>query len=195
MEVSVTMPESMDNTKTDECATRARGQSTFLFWLSVWVGTILAAGVFGFLFDYDGASWAGDRYFDSTHASGVAGNLGAFTVANVAFVTWCFWLSRIRVVMGGLAGSLTVVIFTLSKYDWPPPFDSWNWLVLAGLLGMLGGGLAGHCYHCRARAQGLQQPRHRWRFSLHDVFVRLTIISTLIAIYVSIGDRILAFLT
>jgi len=180
----------MDNTKTGERITEITAYASIPFWFSVWSGTKVAGGAFGFSVGCweDGlASGVVCQVFGVVLAS----ILGAFTIANVAFVTWCFWLSRFRVVMGFLAGGLTGVIATLSPSSGPPLSASWKVLALAGLFGTLGGGLAGRRCHTReAMPRGfLQRP---WRFTLRDLFIRITVISALLATYAIFIHRILA---
>jgi len=191
----VAMPESTDNTKGEENTTRARERETILlFWLSVFGGTIVAGGVFGSLF----ACWefgSTDVLFGSLLGVTMAAMFGVFTIANVAVVAWCFWLSRFRTAMGGLAGGLTGIAATL-----PLAFDvssttasSWKATALAGVLGTLGGGLAGLWYHSRSRAKGLHRgsPQHHWRFTLRDLFIRVTVFSALLAADVFLINLIL----
>jgi len=149
-------PKNGENTKEDPWA--------FIFWFFVWAGTTVAGGVFGFVFGWLSAGIFG-LAFGPIYA-GLAGCFGIPTITAVALITWCFWLSRFRVVMGGLAGGLTLVSMA------PPPLGTF---ALAGLLGTLGGGLAGGWYHSRAKSQISQQ--HRWRFTLRDLFIRVTVIS------------------
>ena len=56
------MPESVDNTKAEESSTRARDRTNLLFWLSVWIGTTWAGGVFGFLLGCGGGLKSGILY-------------------------------------------------------------------------------------------------------------------------------------
>jgi len=187
------MPGSTDNSKADKSLARSGNQTSLPFWFLVWGGTTAAGGVFGFLV---GCSTAHPAACILGLGFGVvfASMYGAFTIANVAIVTWCFWLSRYRVLMGCLAGGLTGVIATLFTIGAGPWLSTWGSLALAGLLGTLGGGLAGRSHHSRAKAQGLYQPpqQHRWRFTLRDLFLRVTVISALLAAYVFVVNLILA---
>jgi hypothetical protein len=184
------MPNTADNTKTEERITEIKDYTTLPFWLRVWGGTTVAGGVFGFLVGCwgDGPAVGG---FCLIVGVVLAGMFGGFTIANVAFVTWCFWLSRFRVLMGGLAGGVTGVIATLSVIGWMSPIDSWTWLAVAGVFGTLGGGLAGGRFHARERLPEVFL-QHPWRFTLRDLFIRITVISALLATYVFLGKLILA---
>jgi len=83
--------------------------------------------------------------------------------------------------MGGLAGGFTVIYATVCV----PGEPSWRMSALAGLLGTLGGGLAGFWYHSRVKAKGLvHSPQYHWRFTLRDLFIRVTAISILLAVWV-----------
>lgn len=183
------MAEPLDNSKADENTSRAGNQARFPFWFPVWGGTVVAGGLFGFLIacGTDGLDTAPLGFlFGLVYA----GFFGALIIANVAFVTWFLWLSRFRVVMGFLAGGLTGVIATLVlASDLSPTMASalipTAW---AGLLGALGGGLAGGWSHLRAKAQKLYQvaQHNRWRFTLRESFIRVTVVSALLAAYVVI---------
>jgi len=90
--------------------------------------------------------------------------------------------------MGGLAGGFTLIYATLCI----PGEPSWIPSALAGLLGTLGGGLAGFWYHSRAKAKGLfHSPQYHWRFTLRDLFIRVTAISTLLAVWVLAVDGLI----
>ena len=186
------MAESTDNTKVEENTTRARERETILlFWLSVWGGMIAAGGVFGFLVAC-GIAGLVHALHGSFIGMMLVSVVGMFTIVNVEIVTWCFWLSRFRIAMGCLAGGLTGVIISLPIVEGEPFNASWNWLALSGVLGTLGGGLAGCWYHSRAKALGRQQSRHhRWRFTLRDLFIRVTVIAALLAAYVFVINLIL----
>ncbi len=86
--------------------------------------------------------------------------------------------------MGGLAGGFTAIFAMLCVPEGP----SWNIPALAGLLGTLGAGIAGHWYHSRSMAKRLHHVflQHRWRFTLRDLFIRVTVLSALLAAYVVI---------
>lgn len=187
------MPYPTDNSKTDATTIRTKDYTTFPFWVSVFGGTTVAGGAFGFLAGCSGGGLEGG-IFCSVAGVVFASMYGGFTIVNVAFVTWCFWLSRFRVVMGGLAGGLTGVLSTPSLSSGVSLIGSWKWLALAGLLGTLGGGLAGGWCHSRAKARGLDQvsQQHRLRFTLRDLFIRVTAISALLAAYVFVVNRFLA---
>jgi hypothetical protein len=86
---------------------------------------------------------------------------------------------------------VTGVIATLSVIGWMSPIDSWTWLAVAGVFGMLRGGLAGGRFHARERLPAVFL-QHRWRFTLRDLFIRVTAISALLATYVFLGKLILA---
>jgi len=187
----VAMPESMDNTNAEESprtiGTFRSWLSVCLFWLSVWCGTTVAGGAFGFLVGIR-VNLLRDCVFSSLICVVAGAIFGAFTIANVAILSWCLWLSRFRVVMGGLAGGVTWITATLSAFRG----SSWE-LALAGLLGTFGGGLAGLWYHSRSRAKGHQVTlQHRWRFTLRDLHIRVIVFSALLAIDVFIVNFFLA---
>ncbi len=179
------MDESTDNTNTDENTTLPEDQEFLQFWLSVLGGTMTAGGVFGSLFvGVDVGGWAATPgFFGGVLYGGV---VGLFIIANVAFVTWCFWLSRYRVAMAGLTGGLTGFAAMLIITSDPPAMIAdglpWRWFALAGLLGTVGGGLAGHSHHSRSIARGHWHVsvQHRWRFTLRDLFIRVTVFSVLL---------------
>jgi len=185
------MGESMDNTKAEKHTNRARERETILlFWLSVWGGMIAAGGVVGFLVAC-GIAGLVHALHGSFIGMLLASVVGVFTIVNVEIVTWCFWLSRFRIAMGCLAGGLTGIMILLPIVEGEPFNASWSWLALAGVLG-IGGGLAGYWYHSRAKALGRQQTRqHRWRFTLRDLFIRVTVIAALLAAYVFVINLIL----
>jgi len=154
----------MDNTKGDVSAARSRPnlefwRSSVPFWLWVWYGTTMAGWVFGFLLGCSGAGLVAG-FCGSVVGMICACPLGAFTIANVAVVSWCFSLSRFRLAMAGIAGGLTGISATLivALYVAPPiAFGSWELGALAaqaGLVGTLGGWVAGYRYHSWAKAQG-----------------------------------------
>ncbi len=145
------MPDRTDDTKSDECG-RAKGKATLrslrlgcVFWLVVWCGTAMAGGVFGFLISCR-VSIPSNCALSSFLWVVAATISGVLTIPTVAIVAWSFWLSRFRSVMGGLAGGFTVIYATVCV----PGEASWRVSALAGLLGTLGGGLAGFWYHSRA---------------------------------------------
>ncbi len=184
------MPDTTDNSKTIERITGIPDYTTLPFWFFVWAGTTVAGGAYGFLVGCWGAGLPGG-IFCLIVGVVLASILGAFTVAHVAFVTWCFWLSRLRVVLGGLAGGLTGFTAALSVSGGASLIDAWTWLLLPALFGALGGGLAGGRYHAR---EGLAEDflPHRWRFTLRDLFVRLTVLSVFLATDVFVVNLIFA---
>ncbi len=191
------MPDSTDNPKSEEIVTRTRHQETFLFWYSVLLGTAAAGGVFGFLFGCSSGS-LGNGFLGLGVGFVFASILGVFAIANMLVVAWCFWSFRFPAVLGGLtgglAGFLASVIADLPEFTGEPLAASWKWLALAGLLGAVGGGLAGGWYDSRAKSQGLHPVfrQHRWRFTLRDLFIRIAVISALLAAYVFAVNLILA---
>ena len=148
----------------------------------------MAGGVFGFVVAcrFGGL---GDGMLGSFVGAIYASIVGVPTIGAVALVSWCFWLSRFRVAMGVLAGGLTGIVATLSIGP-SPPGDYWVDLAMAGFLGTLGGGLAGRLYHSPSKSQALHQISRQqpWRFTLRDLFIRVTVISAVLAACVFVGN-------
>ncbi|MBC8872837.1 MAG: hypothetical protein H8E44_25670 [Planctomycetes bacterium] len=187
----------MDNTKADEITAEIRHQTVYLFWYSVFLGTAVAGGVFGFLFGCSSGGLAHGFFGLGVGFIGT-GVIGLFAIANVLIVAWCFWLSRFPTVLGGLtgglAGTLSGILAVLPRVLGQPLAPSWCWLVLAGVIGTLGGGLAGYGYRSLAKAQGLSQVfvQRPWRFTLRDLSIRVTVISVLLAAYAGLINLIWA---
>ena len=191
----------MDRTKTGESTTRARDRTNLLFWFSVWGGTSVAGSVSGFLVACSMVGGMGVGFLESVaiafYGAMVGGLLtsvfGALAIANVAIVTWCFWLSRLRLALGSIAGGLSGFLATLMySLDHPPWVETCGISALAGCLGTIGGGLGGHLYGwAKARDRLAQASRqYRWHFTLRDLFIRVTVISALLAVYVLVGSLI-----
>ena len=153
-------------------------RSNASFWMSAWFGTIMAGGLFGFGVGVRVGEMEFAFYGLITGCL-IAGLLGAPIQSLAAFFVWFFWLSRFRIAVASFAGLITGVIATLASENIPV-------IASAGLLGMFGSGLAGARYWRLSRdakdansaEQAAQGP---WQFTLRDLFLRITVVSVLLA--------------
>ncbi len=145
-----------------------------VFWLLAWLGTIVAGGVFGVLVGGVAGLVVGPI---------LAGYVGIPIFMTIATTTSLMWLSRLSVAMAGIAGALSGAAATVLTWEPYLPFSLYASITLASMLGGLGGALGGGLYRARyvRRRNGPASPTDsRWRFSLQDLFVRVTIIAGLI---------------
>lgn len=162
---------------TDGSATVAGACASFsvpVCWLLAWLGTIAAGGVFGVLEGGVAGLVVGPI---------LAGLVGIPIYITIAITTCLMWLSRFSVAMAGIAGALSGAAATMLIWESYLPLSLYASIVLASILGGLGGALGSGLYRARylRRREGHGLPTDsRWRFSLRDLFVRVTIIAGLI---------------
>ncbi|NLS91227.1 MAG: DUF1559 domain-containing protein [Planctomycetaceae bacterium] len=147
-----------------------------VFWLATWLGTILAGGVFGVV----NAGPLGLPF-----GFVFAGMFGVPVLAVAATLTWCFWLSRYRVVMATVAGSATGIVSTIIMFG-DVPFDFH--VSLAGILGALGGGIGGglHWRHTRGVVASAEE-NEPWQFTMREMFSHVTVFAVLLAVFSCVG--------
>lgn len=139
------------------------------FWLSAWLGTVLAEGIWGL--------WlAGPTGF--ARGCWFAGIIAIPVFAVVAVLTWCLWLSKYRILAAFVAGGATGGVLggaALSR--------SWMSFAIPGVAGALGGVLGGglHWLGTSARMPETETKRNAWQFSMRDLFLRLTVLALLLA--------------
>lgn len=162
-------------TRTDR---RRPVSSPVTFWLATWLGTVGAGGVFGGVVEGPLGVPPGFVF---------AGLFAVPVVVVAAILTWCFWLSRYRVVMAALAGAATGVASSIALnsdglVDLPVP--------LAGLLGAVGGGAVGglHWWRSRAFVSGRESDGYSaWQFTMREMFLRITVFSVVLALVSSVA--------
>lgn len=121
--------------------------AAFLFWPSVWIGTVAAGCVFGLLLGGPSGLVGGLLF---------AGVVGVFTAASVATAAWALGLCRFPLLLGASAGSLTGCVATLLA---DVPFSSgfsplFPLSAVAALIGAVGGVFGAH-----AVGRAFRQPR------------------------------------
>ena len=182
------MPESTDNTKANESATRrARDRTNLQFWLSVWCGTMVAGGasmaMLGWCERLVGASFG--FFFGVLHSCVV----GSPIIAVLSMASWRCQLSRVQVAMGGVAGAVTggaVMQLMLSAYRLPDlPSGTF---VLSGWIGMTGGAVAGAVYYSRIRPRHDTPKAPQGTFTLRGLFATITVLATISAAVAYVAD-------
>ena len=169
-----------------------------LFWVMVWLGTLAAGGLFGLLL---GCGWLGALaaggpldlllgcFLGLLFGIIFAAISGAPVVATAAIVSWALWLSRYRLLIAGLAGTVTGVLATLMVGSGPIFFRGTPMLLpaLAGLIGGLGAVAGGGWYYFRTVPGKVVQAIDRaavFRFSLRDLFIHMTVVAALLGVWV-----------
>ena len=115
-----------------------------------------------------------------------AGVLGAPIFAGVAAMGWATWMSRGRVILAGLAGGLTG-FFTVWWGFTPYVFGFMHIIAAVPLLilmGMVGGFTGGHLYRTVRASRGQRRVMNDhgiWQFTLRDLFLRFTVLATLLS--------------
>ena len=99
-----------------------------------WTGTVFAGGVFGMIAGSVFGLFIGPVF---------AGFFGVPTIVSFAIFTWAFWLTRFSVLMAALAGGCTGFIATALMWDSIFETDFPTSLLLASLIGAIGGGVTG----------------------------------------------------
>ena len=114
---------------------RQQGGGIF-FWFLAWVGTTSAGSLFGL--------WAVREAMGLVGGAILAGAVAVPVLVSFAIATWALCLTRFRVLMAGLAGAATGTLATSFTFD--PiifKFALWPGIIVAGLLGALGGAWGG----------------------------------------------------
>jgi len=99
-------------------------------------------------------------------------------------VTWAFWLTRITVLMAALAGSSTGFVATALTWDSILLMEYRTSLMLATIIGALGGGAGAGLQwrkYRRERASDASNIASTWRYSLRELFFRFMIVTAVIA--------------
>lgn len=194
------MLDSVESSEPNGSTTKIRTPTSFLFFQSVCGGTLRAGGAFGFAFGlvegglvtYPVATLV-ITVFTTIFGFLIAGAVGAPIIAAVTTACWCLRLSRFSGAVGSLAGGLTGIIATGLLVSWAIPSGFRIWLALAGLFGMVGGERGERSYRSGNQAEGeLDQATRKplWRFTLSDLFIRIAVISVLLAVYVLVVDSV-----
>jgi len=200
------MPDSTDNSKTDESTTRATNRTIILFWLWVWCGTSAAGGVWGAFLGW-GEGLVSNMVFINAFVGGFFGLIVGVPyacivavpiIATLAIMCWRWKLSRFRVVMGGVAGGLTGVVAMLPVFSGRPPLDlPSGTFLLPGWIGMIGGTFAGavYCSRITSRRDTQRASKQNWRFTLRHLFALVAALATIsaavayVAAYTKVGRQ------
>jgi hypothetical protein len=167
--VSETLPDQIGG------ASKPTGVRGVTIWLVACLGTVAAGTVFGMI--------AGG-VFGLCFGPVFAGVFGVPVIVSFAFITWAFWLTRFTVLMAALAGGCTGFIAT--ALTWVSIFetDFPTSLLLASLIGALGGGTSAGWYWTKyphGHSGNAADDPSAWRYSLRDLFFRFTIVVLLVA--------------
>lgn len=156
-----------------------------VFWIFAWLGTVAAGGLFGLAYTCYSSRDAVFGLMGGCIRPVVFGVPVHFTVA---VLMWVFWLSRFRIILAGFAGFLTCVSILLIDSRTNDAFLVQT--VLSGLTGMLGSAFAAACYWSLGKYSSEVQhiATRRWQFTLRDLFLRVTVVSVLLAVWLALID-------
>ncbi|MCA9247425.1 MAG: hypothetical protein KDA42_09930 [Planctomycetales bacterium] len=148
-------------------------------WLFAYMGTCLAGGVFGMLFE----GVAGFLF-----GMGFAAGFGIAVHVSAAIATWCLFLSRYSFQSAILGGAITGLWATWTTHE--DIFMLWTYaeIAMAGFLGALGAGVSAAWFFRRTKPRCLD--RLTGRFTLREMFFRTAVLSALLACWV-VGPKII----
>ena len=159
------------------------------FWLYIWLGTLLAGGLFGAMLGVlpllDG------EVLDSLVGGLIVGPFVAAEfatpiISSIAVLTWAFWLYRYRVLMAVLGGGATGILATIKLFRFFPQ-SMFLLCVVACLFGTVGAGIAVllHKRWMRSRDTSASGAENQvWQFTLADLFARMTVLAVLFPIWI-----------
>lgn len=169
-------------------------------WFLSWAGITVSGGAFGLLagilLAVEERESVGLSLLGGVAGIILAAFIGAPVVINMAIVSWLLWLSRFHRTMSALAGASTGMISTAMLFRGDRSVIAYQWQLLvitAGVIGALGGYAPARWYWSkRIRAGTPEQGNSGWQFSLGDLFVRFTVASLLLLVWITIGRLVLA---
>lgn len=152
------------------------------FWITSWLSTIFAGGVFGIVVSVPND--AGEIAAGFIIGTMISAIYAVPVVATFSALTRTLWLSRFAVAMAAKSGACTGVLATLMVGN-SVGFEKGQ-MMLAACIGGAVTGLGTFVYWRRFRLPIDSTPpgRDSWQFSLQDLFVRFTIVSVLVALWV-----------
>jgi hypothetical protein len=151
------------------------------FWYAVWLGTIVAGGVFGAVL-MGGIKPPAGALIGLVTGVISAALFGIPVIGTTAVVAWALWLSRFRIPVAATGGGLTFFVAMWSASEYRP-------LVLLGAIatGAVGGVVAAEIHRRKIALPGGQAsvgPSRPWQFSLRDLFVRIAVLAATLSVWI-----------
>jgi len=151
------------------------------YWFCAWIGTTIAGGVFGLLLGFFANA---DRMSESLIAGLLfglvwSGFVGAVVIPHIAIAVWMFWFNRSDpgysgAFAGGLVGAICGIIF----------------LPITTPMGWVGAFYACRLYTGTEFGQRVRNNDFEpWRFSMRDLFLRMTVIAILLGFWVGVAQQ------